>query len=120
MRNAILAVLLVSLTAAAADVTGTWTGSVKLPDQEVPAYFTLKQQGSTVTGSVGGSADDQRPIGSGKIENDQLTLEVPTGNGSFKVSLKLQPDGNTLNGEVQREREGQTMKAPVELKRSSK
>ena len=61
-EKAILAVLLLSVTAAAADVTGTWTGTVKLPDQEVPAYFTLKQQGSTITGSVGGSADDQRPI----------------------------------------------------------
>src|SRR5262245_31338870 len=118
MTKAILALLVSGLSLLAADVTGTWTGTVKLPDQDVAAHFILKQYGKTVTVSVGGSESDQRPISSGKIEGDQVTMEVPAGNGSYKVSLKVAADGNSMSGEVQREREGQSMKAPVEVKRS--
>jgi hypothetical protein len=118
MQRAILAVLLCTLPLLAADVTGTWTGTGKLPDREVTAHFILKQQGSTITGSVGGSESDQQPIASGKIEGDQVTMEVPAGNGSYKVSLKLAADGNTLKGEVLREREGETLKVMLEVKRT--
>jgi hypothetical protein len=118
MKRAILAVLLCTLPLLAADVTGTWTGTGKLPDREVTAHLILKQQGSTITGSIGGSESDQQPIAAGKIEGDQVTMEVPAGNGSYKVSLKLAADGNTLKGEVLRERDGETLKVMLEVKRT--
>ncbi len=122
MRKAILAVVFCNLTLLAADVTGTWSGTVKVKrdgaDQNESAYLILKQEGSTVTGSAGGRADDQRPLENGKIQGDQITFEVPADNGTYKVSLKLQEDGETLTGEVRRERDGNVLIAQVEVKRN--
>ncbi len=122
MRKAILAVVFCSLTLLAADVTGTWSGTVKIKrdgaDQNDSAYLILKQEGSTITGSVGGHADDLHPFENGKIQGDQITFEVPANNGSYKVSLKLQEGGETLTGEVRRERDGNVFIAQVEVKRN--
>jgi len=119
MKKAILAIILCHL-ALWADVTGNWSGTVKMKrdgaDQSDAAHLILKQEGSTVTGSIGVHSGDMRPIENGKIQGDQITFEVATNNGSYKVALKLQEGGDTLTGDVRGD--GPEPVAQLEMKRS--
>lgn len=121
MTRLIAGLLLAALALAAGDVTGAWSGTVKGKRDdgttlEDTAYFVFKQEGSTVTGTVGGNASDQRPISSGKMEGDNLSFEVTVEQGTFKAALRLA--GDTLAGEVRRERgDGDVRSAQLELKR---
>src|SRR5215510_328427 len=108
MKKILLVAVFFHFMLCAADVTGTWSGSLKGKrpdgaDQTDSAYLVLKQQGDAVTGTAGGTATDQRPIEKGKLDGDQLTFEISANSGSFKIALKLQPDGNTMIGSIQRE-----------------
>lgn len=70
----------------ATDVSGKWSG--------FPVYLTLKQDGSTVTGSAGETEDDQIPFQSGSIEDDRLTLKL----GPTEINLVVQ--GDQMSGEI--------------------
>ncbi len=68
--------LLCSAQAWAADVSGKWSGEVKLPTgQAVPFIVELHQQGVVVTGKLAGinGAPDVQ-IMDGKLDNDRLTF----------------------------------------------
>jgi hypothetical protein len=123
VKNAILAFLLCTLTALAADITGDWTGTaqVKRGDGSVgtePAFLMLKQQGTTVTGTVGENPNRQQRIRNGKVEGDRITFQLPIVAGSHvRVDLKLQPDGNIMKGQVHIEREGFKQTDQLEVKR---
>jgi hypothetical protein len=119
MRSAIAAVLF-CCTLLAADVTGTWSGTVTIKrdggDSTDSAHLILKQQGSALTGSIGVHAGDQRPVANGKVQEDQVTFDVSTDNGSFKVTLKVE-GVDALKGEVRRDGDGNAVVAQLELKR---
>jgi uncharacterized protein (TIGR03435 family) len=70
----------------ATDVSGKWSG--------FPIYLNLKQDGNTVTGSVGETEDDQIPFESGSIEDNRLTLKL----GPAEIDLVVQAD--QMSGEV--------------------
>jgi hypothetical protein len=76
----------------------------------------LKQDGTTLTGTAGPDAGEQRPIRNGKIENDTITFELPNDESVMTFTLKL--DGDTITGDVTREREGQTQTATLAVKRA--
>lgn len=111
--------LLIALTAAtlsAANATGTWTGTVTPDGREAgPAHLVLTQDGNTLTGTAGESPADQYAIQNGKAENGKLTFELTAGNGTMKVTLEQQ--GDEMAGEVQRERDGNTLTAKLAVKR---
>jgi hypothetical protein len=68
--------LLCSAQTWAADLTGKWTGEVKLPTgQAVPFIVELSQQGQVVTGKLAGinGAPDVQ-IMDGKLDKDLLTF----------------------------------------------
>jgi uncharacterized protein (TIGR03435 family) len=79
-------VLACSALAAATDVTGKWSG--------FPVYLTLNQDGNTVTGSAGETADDQIPFAPSTLENDRLILKF----GPMEIDLLVQ--GDQMSGEV--------------------
>ena len=76
--------LVVALSAFAADVTGKWTyeapGRGGNPGR--PTTITLKASGSTLTGSIpgfargGGEAPPATEISNGKIDGDKISFEV--------------------------------------------
>src|SRR5215831_20611894 len=86
--------LIASALSAATDVSGKWSG--------FPIYLTLKQDGSTVTGSAGESEDDQIPFQSGSIEDNRVALKL----GVVEIDLLVQ--GDQMSGEVHQG--AQTMK----------
>jgi hypothetical protein len=115
----ILLFVLAAVTLIAADATGKWTGNLVVPsdegEQSRPAHLVLKQEGTALTGTAGPDANNQHPIEKGKADNGVLTFEVPTGETIMRFSLKQEDD--EIKGEVTRERDGETQKAKLAVKR---
>jgi hypothetical protein len=115
-----LLMTLVVLTAAAADVTGKWSGSfiTTAPDgniRESTALLDLKQSGTDITGSVGPNEEERYPIGKGRIDGNKITLEVQNENRSMKFELTLA--GERMQGEANMTADSETRKAKLDLKR---
>ena len=105
---------------AAADATGTWSGTITVPNREggertQPARLVLRQEGEKLTGTAGPSTTEQHSIQNGKAENGVLTFELPTGDFVMKFSLKQ--DGDQITGEATRSRDGRTETAKFAFKR---
>lgn len=114
----IAAVLLLSLSGMAADVSGNWTGNFSVPssDRREPQYFIFKQDGEKLTGSGGPVAIEQYPIQNGKVENGVITFVLTTGKWTFKYSLKIV--GESMDGDLQlQSKVGDTHSAKVTLKK---
>jgi hypothetical protein len=88
----------------AADLTGKWTGHITDPagiSHELS--FDLQSSGDKVTGTVSGGppTGEKQPIGKGKLQGDQLTLEVsargPRGESLF-ISYRGKVDGKHIAG----------------------
>jgi hypothetical protein len=111
--------LALALTAAAADVSGKWSGTFT-PDtgDGGSAYVILKQSGSTITGTGGPDANNQWPGLQGKSDGNKVTFEVKSADDGtiFKCTLVL--DGDHLNGDVESTTpDGQLGKAKLNLTR---
>jgi hypothetical protein len=112
-----LLIALFTMTAMAADVTGKWSGSFA-PEGQDPsnAFVILKQTGTTLTGSAGPDEGQQWPLSNGKITGNKITGDVTSPEGMvFKLDLVL--EGDHIKGAVNSTRDGQTMKATVDLTR---
>ena len=92
-------------TLAAANVTGTWRGTITTPmaaqttGGEIPAYMALQQSDGKVTGSAGGNENMQFKIDEGKIEGDRLTIAASPKEGSV-LRFTLVVKGDVLEGDV--------------------
>jgi hypothetical protein len=112
-----LAFALFAMTAMAADVTGKWSGTFS-PEGQDPsgAFVVLKQSGTTLTGTAGPDEGQQWPLANGKIQGNKITGEVTSPEGMiFKLDLVV--EGDQIKGDVNATRDGQPMKAKVDLKR---
>jgi hypothetical protein len=116
MRNVAINVFLLSASLVAADMSGKWSGSlVSGGGQPQSIYVVLKLDGNQLTGSAGPSASEQNPIQKGKVREDRLTFEVPTGKGTFVFDLKM--EGDQIRGDLEFRSPEETCKATVSLKR---
>src|SRR6185436_6517947 len=90
---------------AATDVSGTWAGTIRIPDpslggRRTPFFATLKQNGEELTGTVGPAADSRVPIAKGRVEMTKFgtvvtfTMNVP----GAVMNFELRPDGPYLRG----------------------
>ena len=116
----ILLMAFAAFTLIGADATGTWTGTLTISasggeEQTRPAHIMLKQDGASLTGTAGPTADEQHPIEKGRADGGNLTFEVPTGETTMKFTLRQ--DGDELKGQVTREHEGETQTAKLTAKR---
>jgi hypothetical protein len=111
--------LALAWTAAAADLSGKWTGSFTPENGDNgSAYVILKQAGTTITGSGGPDENNQWPGLQGTVNGNTVTFEVknPDDGTIFKGTLVL--DGDHLKGDVVATMpDGQTMKAKLDLTR---
>jgi len=86
----VMAVLLavVAGAALAADITGNWTGSMSMGDNQFTLSYTFKQDGETLTGTVTGPQGDPLPLQDGKVQGDKLSFYVQFEgpNGAMKIS----------------------------------
>jgi hypothetical protein len=113
--------MVLGLAASAADVSGTWSGTLKItgPDgqtQDDTIHLILKQEGGKVTGTAGPSAGEQLPIGKGAVEGNKVSMEVAIPNGAFEFDLVVEEDH--LKGGVTLSAGGQTLKAKMDATRA--
>ena len=112
----VVVLLASALVLSAADMTGTWTGTLTPENRdEGPALVILKQSGDTVTGTAGPDESERHEIANGKVAGDRITFEVPREHGTMYFVLIL--EGDKLSGHITRERDGQQQTAKLNLKR---
>ena len=123
--KALLCLLMLAALAGVAmtdvDVTGKWSGTFNAtnPDgesKESTALLLLKQSGSDITGTVGPNEDEQFAIKKGKIAGDKISLEVDHDGHTMTFNLVLAAD--RITGEAELSRDGQTMKAKIDVSRA--
>lgn len=106
-----------AVVAQAADATGKWTGTFTPEEGGGGAgVVVLKQDGAELTGTAGPSDDEQLAISNGKVDGNKVTFEIKHPSG-MTLKMELTLDGDSLKGDVTGNRDGQTMKAKLDLKR---
>ena len=115
-----LLLLALTLTAAATDISGKWSGTfnVTFPDgrmEEHTAYLILQQKGNEITGTAGPNDEDQREILNGKIDGAKISFDVKTDREPIKFAVTL--EGEHLKGDASQLEEGQTIKAKLDATR---
>jgi len=86
-----VAMLLVLSTAGyAADVDGTWTGTVQGPQGDLNIVFKFKADGATLTGTTLGFDGAEVSIKDGKIDGNNIswTVTFDFGGMPFMISYK--------------------------------
>lgn len=102
--------LLLATAAWAADVTGTWKGDVSSPDGNTfTLTYTLKQDGTKLTGTVLGPQGDPLPLDNGKVDGDKISFSVKvdmnggmvfSSEGTIKgdeITLKTKAEGGDMD-----------------------
>jgi len=84
LLSALLA--LSSLAAFAADVTGKWMSEAM--GKGGPQTFTLKQDGSALTGTLQGGRGGASEIKNGKVDGDNVSFEVTREFNGNSITLK--------------------------------
>ncbi len=88
-----------------ASVTGKWSGSFDITSangkvENDTALFTLKQDGSTLTGTAGPNAEKQMEIKEGKVEGQEIQFSVQLAQGGKPLVFHLHRDGDHMKGEA--------------------
>jgi hypothetical protein len=93
-------------TVHAADVTGTWSGTMAMTKgdetKDDSAYLVLKQTGTQITGTVGPNADKRLEITKGTADGNTIYIEAVV-EGDNKIILRLKVDGDKLIGDLKAE-----------------
>ena len=104
----------------AADLSGTWSGSIAIPKdgkkEKNPLHAVLKQDGALLSGTVGPSPDAQVTISHGRVENTKFgtsTIFELAGKG-FVMRFELRLEEGVLKGVARID--GEKATAPVELR----
>jgi hypothetical protein len=111
-----VAVLLFATSALAADFNGRWKGNALTEGQASPIFLSLLQQGNTLTGTGGPTANDPDILQNGKVEGKRIVFDLIPG-GRFPLHFDLTLDGAELKGTVKVQRNGQTVTGQVFLKK---
>jgi hypothetical protein len=112
--------LLTSSTLFAADVTGTWRGTLSINRADgtvrnISGMAVFKQVGAEVTGWMGDNENDQNTISKGTIQNDKINITITTRGGDTLVfDLTVQGDQITGTG-----RRGNGETARIQFKKST-
>jgi hypothetical protein len=119
----LFALLVASAAFLAADtnIAGKWSGSFLMTmdggeSHDSTVVLNLKQEGSTITGTVGPNDDQQWPIQKGKLEGDKITMDVQSEGPLVHFELVL--DGEHLKGDAHASMEGKNMSAKLDATRA--
>ena len=88
---------MLSGVALAADISGTWAGTMAMGDNQMTLTYNFKQDGEKLTGTVqGGPQGNPLTLNDGKVQGDKLSfnVNVDTPNGTLKISNE-----GTIKGE---------------------
>lgn len=96
----LIAVALIAIPLAAADVSGDWNFKVSSPEGEHPARLTITQQGEKITGAFSSDHGQQKIEGTVKGNQIQFTVRYTGGDEAMTIPFngKVQ-DGDKMSGE---------------------
>jgi hypothetical protein len=80
-------VLVIGISAYAADIDGTWSGVVDGGGGQFPVSFTFKADGAMLTGTTLGLDGAPVPIKDGKIDGNTITFNVTLDFGGMPIDL---------------------------------
>jgi hypothetical protein len=87
--------------AVVADLTGKWTGIIKIPDgTEIPVTYNFKADGDKLTGTAE-SPQGQGSIDEGKIKGDSINFKVTIAGETYPHKGKMYADSCGLDIEAQ-------------------
>lgn len=104
MRRMLVTLALLASSVLAADVSGTWKGTVETPNGSAERTFVFKVDGDKLTGETVSSLMGKSPIMNGKISGDTLT---------FKIQLKF--DGNEMEAQYKGKVVGSEIQMTVDV-----
>ena len=84
---AVLACVLLSVPAFAADVDGKWTGTVSTPNGDFPVSYEFKADGATLTGTTMSPDGATVPIKDGKIDGNNISFTVSLDFGGMALDI---------------------------------
>ena len=88
LRGALLiAMLLCTASAFAADVDGKWIGTLATPNGDINIAYEFKADGTALTGSTTGPDGTQLPIKDGKIDGNKITFTVTIAFGDMSFDM---------------------------------
>ncbi len=99
MRSLIFTVLfmLVAGMSFAADIDGSWKGSMDMMGQAMELGFTFKANGPELTGTHKGPQGDEYPITEGKIDGDKISFVVKV---TGQMEMKINYEGKIAGEEI--------------------
>ncbi len=87
---------ILSGAAMASDITGNWSGTMSMGDNQFTLTYTFKQEGANLSGSVITPSGDAIPLVEGKVDGDKVSFAV-------KVDMNGSPakfvSSGTIKGE---------------------
>jgi hypothetical protein len=103
MKWLLILTALLAFTASAADVTGTWKGTVETPNGTVERTFVFKVAGTTLTGETTSQMMGKSVINDGKVEGDSIsfTIDVKFQENEMKLNYKGKVNGDTIKFTVE-------------------
>jgi hypothetical protein len=95
MKAMALLILAASMLAAA-DIAGTYAGTVEIPAGTFQVTLTLEQRGDEISGAIA-TQGDSYPIQKGKVNGNKLTFEVAA---DQVYALECVHENGRLTGEI--------------------
>ena len=98
-----LTILIFALTAAAADVTGTWKGTAQTPAGAAERTFNFKVDGNKLTGDTTSDMFGKSVIEDGKVDGDNIsfTLTISVQGNEAKVNYSGKVKGDQIDFTVE-------------------
>jgi hypothetical protein len=87
-----------ALAAVAADVTGTWKGTVETPMGSMERTFVFKVDGNKLTGETSSDMMGKSAIVDGKVDGDRISFKITA--SSQGNELKLHYTGAVKGDEI--------------------
>ena len=99
MKRLLISLIVLSLAALAADISGAWKATAEGPNGSMERTFVFKVEGAKVTGETTSSMMGKSVINDGKIDGDTVTFTI-TGNiggNEMKLNYKGKISGNEIH-----------------------
>jgi hypothetical protein len=96
----VFVLLLTSLSALAADVSGAWNVTVDSPQGALDVTVTLKQDGDKLTGTVSSQMGDAPITGTIKDNDLTFTMSMDMNGTAMVIVYKAKVDGNKIAGSL--------------------
>jgi hypothetical protein len=97
LHTFVLGILLLAVSAFAADIDGKWSGSISTPNGDFPQTFTFKADGAMLSGAMEFMPGMAIPIADGKVDGNNISFSLTLDFGMpFKLTYTGVVSGNEL------------------------